>query len=74
MPARPASGREPLPSFPASWLAAADGDHVPSVRVDPDQSLGRIPSPVALINDQSFDSSIPNVARVYDCLLGGCFF
>ena len=71
MPARPDPGREPLPSFPAPWLAAPDGDLAPATRADPDQPVGNIPALVALMNEPSFDTHIPNVARIYDYLLGG---
>jgi S-adenosyl methyltransferase len=71
MSARPASGRESLPSFPAPLLAALHGDLVPTASADPDRPPGHVPAPVAVLDEESFDASIPNVARVYDCLLGG---
>jgi hypothetical protein len=52
-------------------LAAAEGAAVPSLRADPGRPPGCVPAPVALMNEQSFDTRTPNVARVYDCLLGG---
>ena len=71
MPARPGSGREPLPSFPAPWLAASDGEPLPATRADPDRPLGHVPVPVTVLDQESFETGIPNIARIYDALLGG---
>jgi S-adenosyl methyltransferase len=39
---------------------------------DPDQpAVHESPHPVTLTGQQSFDSGVPNVARIYDALLGG---
>jgi hypothetical protein len=71
MPARPDSGRESLFATPALHLAACDGKSVPATRADPGRRLGRVPAMV--LDRERFDVGIPNVARVYDVLLGRCF-
>jgi SAM-dependent methyltransferase len=70
MPARPDSGREPLPSFPAPWLAS-EGEPLPATRADPDRPLGHIPASVTVLDQESFEVGNPNIARIYDALLGG---
>lgn len=70
MSARPASGREPLSCTPALRLAACDDEPGPAAaRADPDRPLALAPATVA--DQQSFETGIPNVARIYDALLGG---
>jgi hypothetical protein len=71
MPARSNSGREPLSSVPALRLAAADGEPVPASRADPDRPLGHVPTPVTVLDQENFESGVPNIARIYDALLGG---
>jgi len=66
----PACPESPSPG-PALRLAAADGAAVPSLRADPGQPRGYIPTPVTVLDQQSFNPNVPNVARVYDVLLGG---
>jgi hypothetical protein len=68
----PACPESPSPG-PALHLAAADGAAVPSLRADPGQPRGYIPTPVTVLDQQSFNPNVPNVARVYDVLLGRCF-
>ena len=68
----PACPESPSPG-PALRLAAADGAAVPSLRADPGQPRGYIPTPVTVLDQQSFNPNVPNVARVYDVLLGRCF-
>lgn len=70
MPARPDPGREPLPSFPAPWLAS-NSEPLPATRADPDQPLGHVPAPVTVLDQESFEIGNPNIARIYDALLGG---
>jgi hypothetical protein len=71
MPACP--GPEPLSPSSASvlHLAACDGDPASAGRADPDRPLGRVTVPAAVLDRESFEVGIPNVARVYDVLLGG---
>jgi hypothetical protein len=71
MPARPDPGREPLPSALPLRLAASDGEPVPASRADPDRPLGHVLGPVTVLDQESFETGIPNVARIYDALLGG---
>lgn len=71
MPARPGPSPEPSPSMPALRLAAADGEPAPATRADPGLPLGHVPAPVTVLGQQSFETGIPNVARIYDALLGG---
>ncbi|HUZ26784.1 MAG TPA: SAM-dependent methyltransferase [Streptosporangiaceae bacterium] len=71
MPACPGASSEPLSTGPALRLAPSDGEAVPSSRADPDRPLGAIPPPVTVLDQLSFESGVPNVARVYDALLGG---
>jgi SAM-dependent methyltransferase len=71
MPACPSASSEPLSTGPALRLAASGGEAVPSSRADPDRPLGAIPPPVTVPGQLSLESGIPNVARVYDALLGG---
>jgi hypothetical protein len=71
MPARLGSGPEPLPTRPALSLATSDGEAVPSSHADPERQLGEVSSPVTALDRTSFDPTVPNVARVYDVLLGG---
>jgi hypothetical protein len=71
MSARPASGRESLSSFPAPLLAASDGEPVPASRTGPALPPGHVRAPGAVLGGQAFDTSVPNAARVYDCLIGG---
>src|SRR5262249_13325301 len=71
MPACPDSGREPSPAAPALRLAPSDDQDVPASRADPDQPLGYVPAAVTVLGEQSFEAGIPNVARIYDALLGG---
>jgi hypothetical protein len=73
MPACPNPGRESQSCAPALQFAACDGEPVPATRADPDQPPGYVPRPVTLLGQLSFDPTVPNVARVYDCLLGRCF-
>ena len=71
MPARPDPGREPLPGALPLRLAAADGEPVPASRADPEQPLGYVPAPVTVLDQESFEVGNPNIARIYDALLGG---
>jgi hypothetical protein len=73
MPACPGPSPEPPSSTPALQLAACDGEPVPAARADPSRPPGQVSAPVPVLDQQSFDTSVPNVARVYDCLLGRCF-
>ena len=70
IPACPGTSPEPLSSTPALQLAASGGEPAAASRADPDQPLGHVPATAAGLDQQSFDTRIPNVARVYDCLLG----
>jgi hypothetical protein len=70
MPACPGTSKEPLSSAPA-LQPAADGEAVPASRADPDQPPSHVPVPLRVLDQLSFDPTMPNVARVYDCLLGG---
>ncbi|MDQ2874819.1 MAG: SAM-dependent methyltransferase, partial [Actinomycetota bacterium] len=71
MPACPGASSEPLSTGPALRLAASGGEAVPSSRADPDRPPGTIPPPVTVPGQLSLESGVPNVARVYDALLGG---
>ena len=71
MPACPRSSPEPPSSTPALQLAASDGEPLPATRADPDRPLGHVLAPAIVPDQQSFESGIANVARVYDYLLGG---
>ena len=71
MPARPDAGREPVSSAPALRLATTDGDPLPATRADPGQPLGHVRTPVTVLDQESFEVGIPNIARIYDALLGG---
>jgi hypothetical protein len=73
MPACPGTSPQPPSSTPALQLAASDGEHLPATRADPDRPPSYVPAPAMVLDQQSFDPSVPNVARVYDHLLGGCF-
>ncbi len=44
---------------------------VSSAREGPDRLLGEAPTPVPLPDHPGVGSGAPNVARIYDCLLGG---
>jgi hypothetical protein len=52
-------------SFPLSSLWTAP------VSADPDRSLGHVSVSVTVPDEESFTDEVPNVARVYDVLLGG---
>jgi len=71
MPVYPGTSPEPFSSTPALRLAASDGEPAPASRADPDRPLGHVPAPVTVLHQESFESGIPNVARIYDALLGG---
>jgi hypothetical protein len=71
MPARPGPSPEPLSACLPLRLAASDGEPVPAARADPGRPLGTIPAPVTALDQMSFDPTVPNVARIYDYLLGG---
>jgi hypothetical protein len=57
-----------MPARPAS-----DGDSVLATRADPGRPglASTLVTPAAPHRTDTFDTSLPNVARVYDCLLGG---
>ena len=69
MPACPGTSPEPPSSSPALRLAASEGEPAPASR--PGQPPGYVPAPVTLLDQESFETGIPNIARVYDALLGG---
>jgi hypothetical protein len=71
MPARPGASPEPSPSTPALRFATVNGEAAPATRADPGRPLGHVPAPVTVLDQQSFEDGIPNVARIYDALLGG---
>src|SRR5215467_7556846 len=71
MPACPGTGPQSSPSAPALRLAASDGDSEPAFRANPDRPLDRIPRPVTVLDQQSFEAGTANIARIYDALLGG---
>jgi hypothetical protein len=71
MPACPGTSPGPLPASPALRLAASDGEAVPPSRADPDQPLGEVPCLKTLLDQLSFGSGAPNIARTCDALLGG---
>jgi S-adenosyl methyltransferase len=71
MPACPGPISDPLSSRPALRFANSDDDPVPASRAEPDRPLGHVPAPVMVLDQQSFNPDVPNVARVYDALLGG---
>jgi hypothetical protein len=66
MPACPGTGA--LPPAASSQPAPAAASPSPGNTGRP---LGEFPYPVTLIDKQSFDAGIPNIARIYDYLLGG---
>ncbi len=70
-PACPGPSPEPLPTGPALPGAASHGEPVPASRADPGRPLGEVPAPVTVLDQLSFDPTVPNVARIYDALLGG---
>ena len=39
----------------------------------PDQPLGSVPSPVTVLDQQSFEIGPPKIARINDALLGGTY-
>jgi hypothetical protein len=70
MPASPGPG--PLPAAAGPGEAARADDTIP--RIGPaGHQPGEFPHPLTLQDQQSFEAGIPNIARVYDALLGGCF-
>ncbi|MGH3401046.1 MAG: SAM-dependent methyltransferase [Streptosporangiaceae bacterium] len=69
MPACPGTGSEPLSR--SGYPAAANGEPLPATRADPARPLGHVPAPITVLDRQSFEVGIPNVARIYDALLGG---
>jgi SAM-dependent methyltransferase len=71
MPASPRTGPRSSVSTPALRPSAAPGEAIRALSADPDQPLGHTPAPVTALHEQSFNPDIPNVARVYDWLLGG---
>jgi hypothetical protein len=71
MPACPGTGWESLSISPAPRLASSDGEPVPVPRADPDRPLGRVSIPVTVLGQESFEPGVPNIARIYDALLGG---
>jgi SAM-dependent methyltransferase len=72
MPACPgASSEPPLPAGPALRLAASAGEPVPPPRAAPGWPPDAAPPPVTVPGQGSAESGVPNVARVYDALLGG---
>jgi hypothetical protein len=71
MPACHGLSPEPLPTGPALRLSASEGEPSPVSRADPDRLRGRVPSPMTVLDRESFDPAVPNVARIYDWLLGG---
>lgn len=72
MPACPGIGPQSSSKSGVLRLAAAsDGEPLPPARVDPDRPLGQIPAHATVPDQDSFSTGIPNVARIYDALLGG---
>jgi hypothetical protein len=71
MPACPGASWESLSSAPALQLAASGEDPILAPRADPDRPLGQVPAPVTALDQPSFEPGIPNIARIYDALLGG---
>jgi len=71
MPARPDRGREPLSSASALGLADSDGGDVPAACADADQQLSYVPAAPMMLAQEGFGTGPPNVARVYNALLGG---
>jgi hypothetical protein len=71
MPAYPGTGSLPLPSASAHRLGASDNGAVSSSWAKPDKPFAEIGAPVTAQDQLSFNPAIPNVARVYDVLLGG---
>lgn len=73
MPPRPgtSTGPEPLFSAPALQPAASDRESIPAIRSYADRPLGVAPTPVTALDQESFESSVPNVTQVYGALLGG---
>lgn len=71
MPACPGTSPEPPSSDPKLRLAGSDSEPAPASRADPGQPLGHVPAPVTLLDQGSFKTGIPNIAQVYDALLGG---
>ena len=71
MPACPGPSPEPPSSTVALRLTASDREPVPASRADSGQPLGDIQLPATLRSPESFETGIPNVARIYDALLGG---
>jgi SAM-dependent methyltransferase len=71
MPACPGLSPEPPLRPPALELAAREDEPVPASRADPSQPLGHVPTPITMLDQESFEIGIANIARVYDALLGG---
>jgi S-adenosyl methyltransferase len=73
-PTAPLSGPVRLPilhSGPGLRMTASDGEPIPTARADPDRPLGSVPAPLTVLDQESLEVGVPNVARIYDALLGG---
>src|SRR6266516_2972290 len=73
MPACPGTGSHSLSGATAVRPAASDSEAVPASRADLDRPLGSVPSPVTVLDQQSFEIGLPNIARINDALLGGSY-
>ena len=71
MPACPGTSPEPPSSGSVLHLAAPADGAAPSSRADTDRLLGAIPAPGTVLGKPSFEPGVPNIARIYDALLGG---
>jgi hypothetical protein len=73
-PTAPLGGPVRLPilhSGPGLRLAASDGEPIPTTRAGPDGPLGSVPAPLTVLDQENLEVGVPNVARIYDALLGG---
>jgi O-methyltransferase involved in polyketide biosynthesis len=71
MPSCPGPSSEPLSAGPPPRLAVFEGEDVPSSQADPDRLPAAVPPQVTVPGQLSLEPGVPNVARVYDALLGG---
>jgi hypothetical protein len=68
---RPGTDPDPASSSPVMRFAASDHEAAASLQVDPGLPLGEATRPAAMLGQLSFEPGVPNMARIYDALLGG---
>jgi S-adenosyl methyltransferase len=67
----PGTSPEPRSCTRVLQLAASADQPLPVTRADSDRPLGHVPAPATVLDQPSFDPSVPHPARIYGYWLGG---